>query len=299
MPKTINQNKSYLFALLSVFLWSTSASAFKITLRFANFYQLLFISVFTSLVIIYLTLLFTKKLKLIFKITKGDFLLFLFLGFLNPFFYYLILFKAYSLIPAQLAQPLNFVWPLMIVLISIPILKQKISAKSIIAILISFFGVILISTKGNFAKMKFDNPLGIFLALFSSIVWALFWVLSVKDKSDGLVKLFYLFLFGFVFVALYFFLFTNHSIPNFYGILGSVYIGFFEMGFTFVSWYYALYYSESTAKVNNLVYLTPFFSLIFIAVVVREKILLSTVFGLILILTGILVQNYKRMKFTG
>jgi drug/metabolite transporter (DMT)-like permease len=32
-------------------------------------------------------------------------------GALNPFGYYLILFKAYSLLPAQLAQPLNMIWP--------------------------------------------------------------------------------------------------------------------------------------------------------------------------------------------
>ena len=33
-------------------------------------------------------------------------------GFLNPFLYYIILFKAYSLLPAQEALSLNYTWPL-------------------------------------------------------------------------------------------------------------------------------------------------------------------------------------------
>ena len=32
------------------------------------------------------------------------------LGFLNPFLYYVVLFKAYDLLPAQEAQPLNYTW---------------------------------------------------------------------------------------------------------------------------------------------------------------------------------------------
>ena len=71
------------------------------------------------------------------------------MGFLNPFLYYVIVLKAYSLLPAQLAQPLNFIWPITLVLLSIPILKQKVSGKNMIAMLISFVGVYFIASKGN------------------------------------------------------------------------------------------------------------------------------------------------------
>ena len=39
--------------------------------------------------------------------------------------YYLILLKAYQLLPAQVAQPLNMIWPVILVFLSVPILKQK------------------------------------------------------------------------------------------------------------------------------------------------------------------------------
>ena len=71
------------------------------------------------------------------------------LGFLNPFFYYLVLFKAYSLLPAQVAQPINMTWPILLTIISIPLLGQKITLKSIAALVISFSGVILISSQGG------------------------------------------------------------------------------------------------------------------------------------------------------
>ncbi|NJK98814.1 MAG: EamA family transporter, partial [Bacteroidales bacterium] len=48
------------------------------------------------------------------------------LGFLNPLLYYLVLFKAYSLLPAQIAQPLNYTWPLILVILSIIFLSKNI-----------------------------------------------------------------------------------------------------------------------------------------------------------------------------
>lgn len=284
-----NQKKAYLFAVLAVLLWSTSASAFKLTLHYANFNQLLFFSSLTSLIVIFIFIIGQKKLNDLFTIKS--IIPFILLGFLNPFLYYLVLFKAYSLIPAQLAQPLNFVWPIMTVIVSIPLLKQKISFKSITAIFISFLGVIIISTKGHFTSLTFDNPIGIILALSSSIVWALFWIISIKMRTNSLVKLFYSFLFGTIFVFIYSVLFTKFTLPSMYGILGSIYIGLFEMGITFIVWYNALKLSSSTVKVNNLVYITPFLSLFFIALIVKEKILPSTFIGLIFILIGIIFQN--------
>ena len=286
-----NRQKSYLFAFLSVLFWSTSASAFKISLRYENFLQLLLISSLTSFLFLFAFLCFQKKLSLLKKLSRKDIFTSMVLGFFNPFLYYLILFKAYSLIPAQLAQPLNFVWPIMIVLLSIPLLKQKIRLKNIFAIFISFAGVVIISTKGNLSGMGTENSLGIFLALFSSIIWAIFWIFNLRNRTDEIIKLFLNFAVGFLLILIYFLIFSDLKFPGLYGIVGSVYIGLFEMGITFVLWLHALKYAETTAHVNNLIYLTPFLSLIFINFVVGEKILFSTFIGLIFIVFGIVLQK--------
>jgi drug/metabolite transporter (DMT)-like permease len=52
--------------------------------------------------------------------------------------------------------------------------------------------------------------------------------------------------------------------------------------------------SESTGRVSNLVYLTPFVSLLFIHTILGEKIYFTSVIGLCLIVGGILIQRIKK-----
>jgi drug/metabolite transporter (DMT)-like permease len=85
-------------------------------------------------------------------------------------------------------------------------------------------------------------------------------------------------------------------VVNFYGLVGAIYVGLFEMGITFVLWLSALKLSENTAKVGNLIFISPFLSLVFIRVFVGEEILMSTLLGLALIITGLIAQQIKRGK---
>ncbi len=180
----------------------------------------------------------------------------------------------------------------MLALLSIPILKQKIGFRSILAIFISFLGAFIIATKGNIISFKFTNILGVLLALGSTVIWSLFWIYNIKDKRDYVAKLFLNFVFGFIFILIAAPLFSKTSIPDMRGLFGAGYVGLFEMGITFVFWLKALQLSRTTAKVANLIYLSPFISLIIINRIVGENILVSTVIGLILIVTGIIVQQY-------
>lgn len=292
-----NQNKAYLYAGFTILFWGTSASAFKIGLKYLDYFQLLFISTLTTVVFLFVILLYQKKLYLLKHLSVHELVHSIGLGFLNPFLYYTILFIAYSLLPAQVAQALNFVWPITLVLLAVPILKQKLGVKSLFALLISFMGVILISTQGNFSTVKTSDLPGIVLALGSSVVWSLFWILNVKDKRDEIVKLFLNFLFAFLFVTITTIIFSDKKPICFEGLLSGIYIGLFEMGITFVIWLKALKLAERTDKIGNLIYLTPFCSLVFISLILGEKIFITTLFGLILIVSGILVQQVKRKNY--
>lgn len=286
------QKEAYLYALATVLLWSTVASAFKISLRYLDVLPLLFYSAIVSTVVLFCCLLFQKKVSLLRTLTRRDYLHSALLGFLNPFLYYIVLFKAYSLLPAQQAQPLNFVWPIMLVLLSMPLLGQKIKPVSVFAVIISFFGVLVISTRGDIFGFRFTSPTGVILAVGSSVIWAVFWIYNVKDKRDEVVKLFLNFAFGSVFIFLSMLICTNAEFPNFKGALGAAYIGLFEMGITFLVWLRALKLSRTTAHVANLIYLVPFLSLVVIYFVVGEKILASTIAGVFFIVGGIVLQNF-------
>lgn len=216
------------------------------------------------------------------------------LGLINPFIYYLILFEAYSVLPAQEAQPINLTWPLIISIFSALFLKQKLSLRTVAGLLISFSGVIVIATRGNILNLHFHNLYGVLLALSSSFIWASFWILNLLDKREESVKLFGSFFFGTVYTGIYILLFGSFGPVETGYILGAVYIGLFEMGITFFLWLKALSLSDNKAKTSTMVYLFPVISLFFIALVLKEKLFISSIIGLVMIVGGILFQQLKK-----
>lgn len=291
----VKQKRAYLYACIAVLFWSTSASAFKLCLSpdYLNMpvVSLLFGASVVSSFALFIFLLLSRRLGLLKALSKKDFLRSALLGFLNPFLYYTVLLKAYSILPAQEAQPLNFVWPLALVLLSVPLLKQKIKRRDILAILISFFGVLVISTEGHILSFELTDPLGVALATGSSIPWALFWIYNMKSKQDEVVGMFLNFIFASAYVFLLLLLLGELKIPSLWGTLGATYVGLFEMGITFLIWLKALKLSETTAHVTNLIYLVPFLALVVIFFVLGEEILWSTIIGAVLIVGGIVFQK--------
>lgn len=329
-----DQNKACLCALSAVFFWSTVASAFKLALREVDYLVLLFFSSLTSMVFLFIVLVFSGKLsslkRRVFRARKSlwnpgdgsDFenierekagkplLMSALGGLLNPFLYYIVLFKAYSLLPAQEAQPLNYTWPVVIAIMAVPILGEKMRAATMAALLVSFSGVIIISTRGHISGMHMANPLGSALALGSSLIWSSFWLMNVKDRRDPAEKLFLNFFFGFIFIAVLLVVlrllhingrYDNGAVeissgrwaflyPGWKGLAAGIYVGLFEMGLTFILWLKALNLTKATAAVSSLVFLSPFISLIFIKLIVGEDILPSSFIGLILIIAGVLIQ---------
>jgi len=285
------QRKAYLYAMMAVCFWATVASAFKISLRYLDHFQLLFYASLVSTVTLFMILLVQGKFKLLRTYSGKEYLHSLFMGFVNPFLYYVILFKAYTILPAQEAVPLNYTWPIMIVLLSIPLLKQKIKIIQILATVISFAGVVIISTRGNLSDFHFSNPGGDLLALGSAVIWAFFWISNVRDPRDETAKLFLNFFFGFIFILTATLCFSSLTLPGRIGLLGAVYVGLFEMGITFVIWLKALQTSRTTAQVSNFIFVVPFLSLVVITYVVGERIMPSTIGGLLFIIAGIILQQ--------
>lgn len=291
-----NNPRAYVLALAAIVLWSTASTAFELALRQLSVLQLLLVASFSSLLAIGLVLVLQGQLSSLRPTGWRQLGQSALLGALNPTGYYLILLTAYDILPAQMAQPLNYTWPLVLVFLSAPMLKQRIARRSYWAMLVSFGGVILISSRGEWRPLPLSDAWGVFLAASSAVVWALYWLFNLRDPRPELVKLFYSFLFGSIFVLLLTLAFGQVFVPSVWGSVAAVYVGFFEMGFTFVLWMRALSIASSTDKIGNLVYLSPFLALLFISSILKESILPSTIFGLILILLGILIQKFPNKR---
>ncbi len=287
------QQQAYLYAGAAVLCWSTVATAFKLALRGLGPLELLCYAACASACVLTALLLIQGGLAAAAGQSKSDWLRSAGLGFLNPLLYYLVLFKAYDLLPAQEAQPLNYTWPVVLSLLSAALLGQRLSARSFAALLTSFAGVIVISTRGRLADIRFACPLGTALAVGSSVIWALFWILNLRDPRAPTVKLWSASLFGAAYSTVLLVCVGRGEAAGAGPMLAACYAGVFEMGVTFVLWLNALRLSSESALVSNLAYLSPFLSLVFIRFVLGEDIRASSIAGLTLIVAGILIQTVR------
>lgn len=291
------QSKALLLALIAILFWSTVAVPFKYGLQYFHFIHFLFITTGIALITSFVNLLWQKKLYLLNKLSTKDILIGVVGGFLNPFLYYLMLFKAYSILPAQLAQALNYTWPIMLVLLSVPILGQKLKLASVLTLLLGFVGVYFIASEGSPWPLSPSEPWGVVLAISTSVIWALYWLLNTKSKTDASVNLFLNFLTGFVLtLPLIFFVEIDFNMP-FLAWFSVVYSGLFEMGITFAIWLAAMRFTTRTDQISNYVFLAPFVSLVFIHLFLGESIYLTTLIGLILIISSIFAFRFLDKKY--
>jgi hypothetical protein len=73
-------------------------------------------------------------------------------------------------------------------------------------------------------------------------------------------------------------------------IIASIYVGLFEMSIPFIMWHLALNKASKASNVSQLIFLSPFLSLMIISVVLKEKILITSIIGFLFILVGIFIQ---------
>ena len=286
--------RALLLGLSAVLLWSTVATAFKLALREMDVFQLLFYAVCSSAVVLILIVWRQGKLPLLGEYLRLNLAYFVLMGLLNPLIYYLVLLRAYDLLPAQQAQPINYTWAITLALLAIPLLGQKLSSRDVWAALLGYSGVVIIATQGNVLEMKFASLEGVIFALVSTLLWAVYWILNTGNRRDPIASLCLNFLLAAPFALVLCLVFSSVVLPGWRALGAAVYVGLFEMGITFALWSMALRLSSSVARVGNLIFLSPMISLVFIATILGETIHPATLVGLALIIPGVLIQQMQR-----
>ena len=284
---------SILLALAAVLSWSTVATAFKVALSYLTHFEMLLIASLTSVLIFSIVLTFQHKWRLVKQLNRRQWKELAFLGFLNPAAYYLILFKAYDMLPAQVAQPVNYAWPIVLLVLLAVFAKQPIPSKKYIGMFISMAGVVMISLgTGQLSGMSVPVT-GVLFAAISAFFWAGYWMVNNKHKHsvDAIVSLFGSFVCGslYLIVCIPFF---GFSIPNLNGLMAGMYVGGFEMAIPFICFGIAMRITSNPTLINQLCYLSPFLSLFFITMILHEPIVITTYIGLTLIVAGIVFNEY-------
>ncbi|MEZ9183982.1 DMT family transporter [Vibrio splendidus] len=293
----MNERRALGFGLSAVLLWSTVATAFKLTLaEFSPIQMLTIASIVSSMALIAICSVQGKLSQLSTTFLSNPWY-YLLLGLVNPLAYYLILFKAYDLLPASQAQAINYSWAITLTLMAAVFLGQKIRKQDWIACTFSYAGVVVIATKGDVLGMQFDSPLGVALALLSTLLWAGYWILNTKNKADPVIGVLLGFLVALPF-AIGLTLYEGESFSQITakGWMAVTYVGLFEMGITFVLWLSALKLTNNTARISNLIFASPFISLMLLSTIIGEEIHPATLFGLVLIIAGLVIQQVKFSK---
>lgn len=286
-----NEHRAFKLGLSAVMLWSTVATAFSISLRYLTPLQLVALASAVSWCFLSLRLLQPARWQALRATAMRDRLFGLAMGWLNPALYYLVLFAAYDRLPAQEAMAINYSWGITLALIAAPLLGQKLNLYSLLTSGISYFGIVVIATRGEPEALNFAQPEGVALALLSTLIWSLYWVINARKEIDPEVQLFLNFTGALPLLSALVWYQGAAAPVSWQGWAGGLYVGLFEMGLAFVLWMGAMQATRSTIRISSLIFLSPPVSLLFIWLIAGEALRPYTFVGLLLILLGLWLQR--------
>lgn len=286
-----NNTIALIFATLVLLLWASVATAFKIALRLLTPFELLFLSSLVSFFALTVIMLVTGQFKSLANISRRDMFRLILAGVLNPTIYYLMLFKAYDMLPAQFAQAVNFTWPLVIVVFAMILKQEKFHIFRVLALCVSFGGALVVVLGGNSMPGGISIP-GVLLAFSTAFIWASYWMITKTIKIDAVTSLWIPFTTGAIILSVLALWFFRPGTLSLSALAGAGYVGLFEMSITFLFWLIALRKTTSTTLISNFIYAVPFVSLLCIRFILNEPIRPTTLIGLLMIAGGIIAQLF-------
>lgn len=286
------ETRATLFALAAIAMWSTVATAFKIGLTHNSLVPLLGIASLTSLLIFSLNLAWQKRLGAAAHGLAKHWRYSLLLAAINPTSYYLILFSAYDRLPAQVAQPINFTWAIVLSVMSAVWLKQTLTRWELAGLLGGYAGVAVITTAG-FQVTGQLSWVGLGLVVVSTFLWASFWLLNTRSEQAADIQLWQNFVLATPSVLALALVTGAEFHWHWQALASAAYIGVFEMGLAFLFWQRALMLTQHTTRISTLIFLSPIVSLFLISAVLAEPLQLRTFVGLAMIVLGVWLSQRK------
>jgi drug/metabolite transporter (DMT)-like permease len=284
--------REYFFAAVSIICWGSTAAVTKLLLNTSSSMQVLFYSSFLATAVLFIFNAASRRLGELRSYRGCDFARLIPLGLLGLFVYNLLLYTGIDQMLAQDAFILNYLWPIMTVVFSCIILKEKMSGRTVIALIISFVGVAVVLTKGDLSSVHMSDALGIVCSLAAAVCYGLFSALNKREQADPFVNMMLYYGASTVVSGLYLVVSGEMVLPAISQLPGILWIGVFVHALGYSCWARALK-TGNTARISNLAFITPFLSLVYVYFLLHEKIGLFSVIGLVIIIFGVLFQMKK------
>ena len=287
-----NKKKGTILVLLCVTLWAMLPPTAKYGQTSLDNHQFLFWSSLVSFLCLFSFAVFKKKANEIKKYTKKDWLSVITLGLLGTYIYYLFLYLGYKEAEGLEVLVVQYTWPILIVIFSIFILKERLTIQKTIAVVLGFFGVVLVLTKGEFSNIHINNLPVVFLVLLGASSFALFSVLSKKIHLEAISVTSIYFLSATIASLCSMFYFSSFVIPHLSQWLAILLNGVLINGFSYLLWVNALTLAEAS-YLAPFVFITPILSAIYLIVLFDEPFEFIYIIGLMLVVLAGLVNSFK------
>lgn len=281
--------KSYFYAFVSVFFWSTTTSVSKLLLHSISTIQVMAVSSVFAAAFLMLVNIWKGNIRQLKAYRLRDYLTIAGVGFLGMFLYRLLLFMGVARMLASQATIVNYLWPIMAVLAGCVLLREKLTARKVIAAVMSFAGVIIVTTAGDITALSGNNLTGAVYCVVAAVFYGLFVAINKKLRYDSFVSMM---LYNAVaaICAIAVTCISGETLwLTLHQNLGLSWVGICNTAIGFVAWDLAMKTGD-TAMVANLAYITPFLSLVVAHFLLGEPITLWSVGGLLVIIAGIFLQ---------
>ena len=290
--------KSYLYASITVLIWATLATVVKIILYDIPSFEALTISSVFAFVFLLIMNIINGSVKELKHYRLKDYLMMSGLGFLGLFLYSALYYYGISALSSQEACILNYLWPLMIVVFACLLLKEKLTARKLIAMGMSFAGIVVLTVGTGGAASSGNRLWGIVACVTAAVCYGLFSVLNKKHSLNQNITMMWIWLTVSVCSLVSGMIFEKWQPIVGIQWLGLGWLGVVVNAVAYLLWAIALKNAEDSAKVANLAYLVPFLSIVLSSVVLKEQITVNMVIAVVLIVGGILLQSirFRRSK---
>ena len=284
--------KSYLYAGITVLIWSTLATVAKMVLDDIPSFQVLAVSSALAFVFLLAVNIVSGSIKEIKRYRAKEYLMMTGLGFLGLFMYSALYYYGISVLSSQEACILNYLWPMMIVVFACVLLREKLTVRKVIAMLMSFAGIVVLSL-GNGGADSGNKLFGFLACVTAAVCYGLFSVLNKKHTLDQGVTMMWSWLTVAVCSTVAGLIFEKWQPISGAQWAGVAWLGIALNAVAYLLWALALKGARDSAKIANLAYLVPFLSILLSAVVLKERITINAVIAIVLIIGGILLQSIR------
>ncbi|MBO5452053.1 MAG: DMT family transporter [Lachnospiraceae bacterium] len=117
--------KSYIYAMLAVVLWATISPFSKLMLNALPEEEFLFLTMLIATITLFVINIVTKKILVLKTYHIKDYLILFGLGALGIYLYILTYNMGIAGLKASDACIINYLWPIMIIIFSVPVLHEK------------------------------------------------------------------------------------------------------------------------------------------------------------------------------